>query len=154
MAIDYNEFDPILRGGDVAARKKLAADPATPPEVLYFLATDADRDIRIAVAENPATPSQAAAVLARDEDIPVRCALARTAVGEGLDSGDRRNLWRMGFTILETLLRDQVVKVRRVLSEAFCAAPDAPHGIVVGLARDSEQVVAVPVLEQSPVLTD
>jgi hypothetical protein len=154
MATNFNNFDPILRGDDVAARKILAADPKTPPEVLYFLATDSDRDVRIAVAENGNTPNQAAAVLAKDAEVPVRCALARTAVGDGLDTNARRDLWRMGFTILETLLCDQVVKVRKVLSEALCAAPDAPHDIVVGLARDSEQAVAVRVLEQSPVLTD
>jgi len=150
----YQDVTTILRGDDEDARIALARDGATPPEVLYFLAEHGSAAVRRAVAENRTTPTQADAFLSRDPDVSVRCALARKAVGDGLDDAARRNLWRMGFTLLETLMRDQVVRVRRVLTEALCARPDAPRDIVVGLARDEERGVAAPMLRCSPVLND
>lgn len=151
---NYGDIKGIIAGGDAAARAALAAAPSTPPEALYYMARDEDAAVRRAVAGNPSTPAQADAMLARDPDVSVRCALARKAVGDGLDTEARRNLWRMGFTILETLARDQVVRVRKVLSEAFCTPADAPRDIVVRLARDTAEEVAAPVLRASPVLTD
>jgi uncharacterized protein (DUF2336 family) len=153
-AKQYQELGGILQSDDDAARKALAADPTTPPEVLYFFAEKGEVEIRRIVAENPSTPNQADVMLSRDDDVSVRCALARKIVGDGLDDDTKRNLWRMGFTILETLLRDQVVSVRRILSEAFRSSPHAPREIVVGLARDTDQEVAAPVLSKSPVLTE
>jgi len=153
-AKQYQELGGILQSDGSAARKALAADPATPPEVLYFLAEKGEIGIRRLVAENPSTPNQADVMLSRDDDVSVRCALARKIVGDGLDDEAKRNLWRMGFTILETLLRDQVVSVRRILSEAFRSSADAPREIVIGLAGDTDQEVAAPVLSGSPVLTE
>ncbi len=153
-AKSYQGVKDVLEGDDEDARIKLARDSATPPEVLYFLAEHGSIPVRRVVAENPSTPAQAGAILSRDPDVSVRCALARKAVGDGLDDQARRNLWRMGFTVLETLMRDQMVRVRRVLTEALCARPDAPHDVIVGLARDDDEVVAAPVLCHSPVLND
>ena len=129
----------VIEQGDVDARVALASDPRTLPEILFFLVKDPDARVRRAVAENPATPIKAGPLLARDDDIGVRCALARKVVGDGLAAEERRNMWRMGFTILETLARDQIVRVRRVLAEAFQSPPDAPREIVLGLARDTAQ---------------
>ncbi|MPY71243.1 MAG: DUF2336 domain-containing protein [Alphaproteobacteria bacterium] len=151
---EYQRIASIIRGDDTASRRALAADPSTPPEALFYLADDADVAVRRAVAGNPSTPPQADAKLARDADVSVRCALARKAVGDGLDDTARRNLWRMGFTILETLARDQAVRVRKMLTDVFAGSADAPRDIVVGLARDREETVASPVLRASPVLTD
>ena len=153
-AIDYTRARTVIEHGDVDARIALAGDSRTLPEILYFLVKDPEARVRRAVAENPATPIKAGPVLARDDDIGVRCALARKVVGDGLAAEERRNMWRMGFTILETLARDQMVRVRRVLAEAFQSPPDAPRAIVLGLARDTAQEVAGPVLQHSPVLTD
>lgn len=153
-ATDYTRARAIIEQGDVQARTALAADPGTLPEILYFLADDPEPTVRRAVAENPATPVQADSRFARDPDVGVRCALARKVVGSGLPDAERRKLWRMGFTILETLAQDQVVRVRRVLAEAFSTPADAPRPIVVGLARDAAREVAEPVLLGSPVLTD
>ena len=63
-------------------------------------------------------------------------------------------MWRMGYTILETLLRDNVVKVRRILADAFQSDANAPRQIVLGLARDTDEGVAATILRASPVLTD
>src|SRR6185369_15002372 len=55
---------------------------------------------------------------------------------------------------LMLLARDQLPRVRRVLSQALHTLPDAPHEVVLTLAKDPEVSVAAPVLQFSPVLTD
>jgi len=153
-AIAYDDAIEVVRSGDGETRARLGADPGTPPEFLYYLAEDPDVAVRRAVAENPNTPNKADLLLAKDADMGVRCILARKLVGDGLDDDERAKLWRMGFTILETLMRDQFVQVRRILTNAFHADPAAPHDVVLGLARDAEQEIAAPVLADSPVLTE
>ena len=153
-ALDYDKIKHALKDDDPKVRIRVARDPAIPAEFLYFLAEDTAAEVRRAVAGNPSTPNQADLLLARDTDYSVRCALARKVVGEGLADDDRRGLWRMGFTILETLACDQFARVRRILAEAFKSPPDAPAEIVRRLARDTEREVAAPVLRHSPVLTD
>lgn len=143
-AIAYDDAIEVVRSGDGETRARLGADPGTPPEFLYYLAEDPDVAVRRAVAENPNTPNKADLLLAKDADMGVRCILARKLVGDGLDDDERAKLWRMGFTILETLMRDQFVQVRRILTNAFHADPAAPHDVVLGLARDAEQEIAAP----------
>lgn len=151
---DLDRIKELARDGNPEVRARIAGRTDVPPELLYFLASDDDHDVRRAVAANRATPPQADTILAQDRDYGVRCAVARKAVGEGLGKAERKQLWRMGFTIIETLATDQVVRVRKILADAFHTSPDAPHDIVKGLARDPEAEVAVPLLEDSPVLTD
>ncbi len=153
-AFDYDKVKTSLKDGDPRVRARIAADPSMPAEFLYFLAADEAMEVRRAVAENPSTPNQAAVLLARDSDYSVRCALARKVVGAGLGDAERRGLWRMGFTILETLACDHVARVRAILTDAFNSHADAPAEIVRRLARDGERDVAAPVLRNSPVLTD
>ena len=150
----YEQAKRLARHGDATDRTRVAARSDLPPELLYFLARDPDPAVRCAVASNTATPPQADAMLARDADYDVRCALAHKVVGDGLGEEQRRNLWRMGFTILETLAVDQMVRVRKILSRALERDVAAPRGVVLTLARDTEQEVAEPILENSPVLTE
>lgn len=157
MSESSNSFDhitAIARDGSVADRVALAGRSDTPPELLYFLSDDSDVAVRRVVAENPQTPRQADVVLGRDADPGVRCLLARKIVGEGLGGDERSQLWRMGFTILETLMRDSSIRVRRSLADAARHMFHVPHDIAAGLARDPERRVAAPVLRHSPVLTD
>ncbi|MGE0746038.1 MAG: DUF2336 domain-containing protein [Rhodospirillales bacterium] len=154
LALDYETAKEIARNGAEGARATLAADPATAPELLYFLSQDASAAVRRAVAGNPATPRQADSMLSRDSDHGVRVALARKAVGVGLSDGERKSLWRMTFTLLETLATDAVVQVRRSLSDALRSLADAPRAVVLKLARDPAPDVAVPILRSSPALTD
>lgn len=153
-ALDYDKIKQALKEDDPKVRIQLARDPAMAVEFLYFLAEDSVAEVRRAVAGNPSTPNQADLLLSRDRDYSVRCALARKVVGEGLADNERRGLWRMGFTILETLARDEFMRVRRILAEAFKSPPNAPAEIVRRLARDTEREVAAPVLRHSPVLSD
>ena len=110
---------------DAEVRVNLASNPVTPAEILYFLADDPSPGVRCAVAENPNTPRQLDTLLSRDSDYTVRCLFARKIVGAGLPKDDRSQLWRMGFTILETLARDAIVRVRRTLAEAIKDQPTA-----------------------------
>jgi len=153
-AFDYDRAINIVRGSNVENRVELASNPRTPPEFLYYLSEDTDVRVRRAVGENRSTPNKADVNLSKDDDISVRCAVARKIVGDGLDTESRRDMWRMGFTILETLMRDNVVRVRRILTEAFQSDSEAPRQMVLGLARDPEETVAAPFLRASPVLTD
>ena len=156
MGTDASQYDRAKGSAgdaDPAVRTALAANPETPPEILYFLAKDEAVAVRRAVAANPATPHQADIILAKDRDYGVRCELARKAVGEGLAVDKRRELWRMGFTILETLATDKVVRVRRALAEAIKSLVGAPRPVILRLARDTDREVAAPILRHSPVLT-
>jgi hypothetical protein len=63
-------------------------------------------------------------------------------------------LRRITEEVIEVLARDEATRVRQILSEALKDVPDAPHTVIKRLAQDVELVVAGPVLEYSPVLTD
>jgi uncharacterized protein (DUF2336 family) len=152
--IDFELAKRDVRNPDPEVRARVAATPGMAPELLYFLVNDPDGDVRLKVAANKATPQQADLILAKDKEYGVRCALAHKLVGDGLPDEERRRLWRMTFTLLETLATDQVIRVRRILAHAFQFDSEAPHPIVSGLARDREPEVAKPILTNSPVLTD
>lgn len=154
IAMDFETAKAVARNGTDAERTALAARADTAPELLYFLAQDPVAAVRRAIATNPATPRQADTMLGRDPDTGVRCLLARKIVGEGLDDDARTELRRLGFTILETLMRDKAIRVRRALADAVKTVFDAPHEVVAALARDDDARVAAPVLRHSPVLTD
>lgn len=55
--------------------------------------------------------------------------------------------------ILGYLVHDVALHVRLALSNCLCDLADAPHNIILALARDIDEV-ALPVLENSMVLTD
>ena len=150
----YDGVKDLASHPDAEVRASLASNPDTAAEILYFLADDPSAVVRCAVAGNPNTPRQADTLLSRDSDYTVRCLLARKIVGAGLPKDDRSQLWRMGFTILETLTRDAMVRVRRTLAEAIKDQATAPRPIILELARDPEQEVAGPILRDSPVLTE
>lgn len=140
------------RHRNAAVRRVLAEQGATPAPVLGLLAGDSDESVRMAVAGNAATPAELNMQIARDESAAVRCALAHRFVGEGLDDAAREKLWRMGFTILEMLATDGLVRVRKVLAEGLRAMFAAPREIICTLAADSDPDVAGPILRHSPVL--
>ena len=153
-AFNYEQARIDARADNPYVRRKLAGNPTVPPEILNLLVTDSALDVRRALAQNEAAPVAANSLLARDKDYGVRCVLARKVVGDGLADDQRTNLWRACFTILETLAHDKMVRVRRILAEAFMLAPDAPVGIVQTLARDKKREVAAPILSNSPVLSE
>ncbi len=124
--IPYEESKRLSQSGRVKERLRVATHTELRPEVLYFLAQDGDPTVRAAIAANPATPVQADLVLAHDGDDAVRQDLARKIA-----------LLAPGLTAQE---QDRVA--------------DAPPEIIHRLARDCEIVVAGPVLQFSPLLSD
>jgi uncharacterized protein (DUF2336 family) len=140
----------------LAARGALASRPDARPEILYYLAEDASPGVRRGVAANPATPPQADVMLARDEDDEVRCDLARkiARLVPELDESERLMLRELTIEILEILAQDQLPRVRQILAEELRHSSGAPRNVIQRLARDIELVVAAPILEYSPLLSD
>ena len=142
--------------GDLKERCRLAADPWTRPEILYFLAEDENVAVRREIAKNDNTPWQAARMLDADSDQDVRLALADklARLMPTLSAEQRTDVYRQTTETLEALARDQVIHVREILTSALKDVTGAPAHIIRRLARDGELSVCGPVLECSPVLTD
>jgi uncharacterized protein (DUF2336 family) len=155
-AIDYETQKTLAASRQSGDRRRLAESTSARPEVLYYLAADADAAVRQAVAANEATPVQADLLLARDQEVAVRADLAqkiaRLAPGLGREAHER--LRKMTQEVLDLLLRDQAARVRQVIAETLKDVADAPPDVIGRLARDHEIVVAAPVLECSPLLSD
>ncbi|HMA15033.1 MAG: DUF2336 domain-containing protein [Bacteroidota bacterium] len=154
--LSYEESRELARSGSDRTRADLAERLDLRPEVLYFLAEDPSSEVRRRIAANAKTPRQADLILARDADEAVRAELAaKVAKLTALEGqGAQEKAQRFVEDTLEVLARDQAVKVRRILAEALKAVADAPPQVIRQLARDAEDVVACPVLEFSPLLSD
>ena len=155
-ALAYEEAKALARDADPEVRRALATREDVRPEVLYFLAEDAAPAVRRAIAANPTTPGQANILLSHDESEDVRADLARK-IGRllpDLDAHTSSRVREMTIEALETLAHDQLPKVRAILAEALKSAANVPHDIIMLLARDVESIVAAPILEYSPLLSD
>lgn len=153
---EYETSKAVASGEDVRQRRKLAARNDARPEILYYLAEDEDPKVRRAVAANPTTPRQADLALADDGDDEVRCELAqkigRLAPNLPKDAADR--IARLTLDVIEKLAADQLPRVRRIVAEEIKHCDNLPRGLIRRLAMDAELVVAGPVLEYSPLLSD
>ena len=154
--VHYKSAKSMAASEDIKARRTLASQPDTEPEILYFLAEDPDPGVRRAIAENTATPRHADLLLARDDDGAVRTTLAEkiARLAPGITPGEQDKIRAMTHQILEILAHDQVVRVREILSDILKDEADASPELIRRLAWDAELVVSGPVLERSPVLTD
>ena len=154
--VPYAEAKRLAGDDDAALRLQLARRPETKPEILYYLAADPDAQVRRAIAAHQDTPRQADLVLAKDADEEVRGDLAGkiARVAPGLSRDEHRALYRLTVEILEILARDEATRVRRILAEVLKDVANAPPSVIGRLAQDVELVVAGPVLENSPVLTE
>ncbi len=149
-------LEAAIRSPDPEVRRALAAAQNTRPDVLNALADDPDSEVRCAVAAHAATPARTRRRLADDADTDVRSVLARRIahLAPGLTADEQDRLRRVTYETLTVLARDQAARVRRVLAETLKEMADAPPDVMRRLAADVELVVAAPVLEFSPVLTD
>jgi len=154
--ITYDETKALARSEDAEQRRALAARGDIEPEILYFLAEDSSPGVRRTLAVNAAAPRHADLLLARDADDAVRSGLAGkiAKLAPGLTADEQDTIRRMTYEALEILARDQVTRVRQILSETLKDVAAAPPEVIRRLARDVELVVAGPVLQFSPVLTD
>jgi len=154
--VDYEQAKTLSTDPDARQRRKVAQQADVRPEILFYLADDADAGVRNAVAENRATPRQADLILTRDGDESVRARLAAkiTALVPEFAGEEREKIRALSHQVLETLARDHAVKVRQIVAEALKDSVDAPLAVIQKLARDIEIRVAGPILEYSPLLTD
>jgi len=153
---DDDQVKDIARNGTPKDRRALAIRQDLQPEILYFLADDPDPEVRRLLASNPAAPRHADLVLARDKDEKVRGGLAAkmAELAPGLSAFEADKIGLMTYQALELLARDQVVRVRQILAEALKDIANAPAEVIRHLAEDAELVVASPILQFSPVLSD
>ena len=154
--ISYKETKELARHEDPEVRMALAVRDDVKAEILYFLAEDPSPEVRRGIAVNEAAPHQAHLLLARDDDEDVRSTLAEkiAKLTPGLSLDEQDKLRRTTIESLEILARDQVTRVRQILSDTLKDVANAPPEVIRRLAQDAELVVAGPVLEFSPVLTD
>jgi len=155
-AISYEVAKKLARDENPEVRQALAARKDIKPEILYFLAEDTDAAVRQAVAKNLSAPRKADVILAKDDDVTVRGDLAGkiARLAPGLSADEQDKAQRATYETLETLAKDQIGKVRSILSEALKDIADAPPDVIKTLAMDTEIEVSGPVLEFSPVLSD
>lgn len=154
--LDYEEQKRRLQDPDPAVRAALARHPDALPEVLYYLAADADAGVRGAVAGNAATPAQADELLSQDVDDDVRSDLALKIARliPDMPEDEVTKVRELTFAVLDHLSRDQLPRVRALLAEELKEARWAPQELIKRLAMDTLAIVAAPILEYSPLLSD
>lgn len=152
----YEEAKHITEAGTDAEKAALAARANVPPEFLYYFATNGSSDVKAAVAENPSTPLQADMVLVTDDNQVVREKLAGKIGNKAAHvdpDGDAKST-KMVHQLLDSLAKDQLPAIRGIISDAIKSLDNVPKPIVSLLAKDVDDLVASPVLEFSPLLSD
>jgi uncharacterized protein (DUF2336 family) len=136
---------------DVLARRDDAG-----PEVLHYLAAHGAPATRAAVAANPAASAATNRLLAEDGVTEVRAELATkiARLMPSLSREDNAHIFALTLETLERLARDAAVTVRAILAEEIKSLTCVPPEIVKRLALDAEAIVAAPILEYSPLLSD
>ncbi|MBE7635419.1 DUF2336 domain-containing protein [Sneathiella sp. P13V-1] len=154
--VSYEDSKLLAKDNNPKVRAKLASNPTARPEVLYFLAEDTNADVRKNVAGNSNTPHQANNILATDEDQEVRGELARKICRllPSLSGEEAAQLREQTIEVLEILAQDQLPTIRAILSQSLKDSLDAPKHVIKSLAQDVEEIVAGPVLEFSPLLSE
>lgn len=155
-AISYEESKRLANDRDPAVRARLANREDVRPEILYFLAEDDAPEVRRHIAANRRTPGKADLVLARDSDETVRHKLADKVARllPELDAAAQEKTQQYLLEVIEVLAQDEATRVRQIVAETLKDMASAPPEVVQRLARDVEEVVACPVLEFSPLLSD
>jgi uncharacterized protein (DUF2336 family) len=142
--------------GSLTERMTLAGRPDAAPELLVLLATDAAEVVRRKVAENPGAPSHADRLLAQDAVASIRISLARKLAAQAGELAqsltDRR--FRLAWDALLLLAQDLTHEVRHAVADTLADLPDAPHVLVLALARDAVLLVCEPLIRLSAALTE
>ncbi|HEY0301207.1 MAG TPA: DUF2336 domain-containing protein, partial [Rhizomicrobium sp.] len=139
-----------------AAQGELACRIDVGAELLDYLARNGAPATRRAVAANPAAPAPTNRHLADDADDDVRAELARkiARLMPDLLRAEGEHVQALTIATLERLARDQAPRVRAILAEEIKTLDCIPKFIVLTLAKDVDSLVAAPVLEYSPLLSD
>jgi uncharacterized protein (DUF2336 family) len=135
---------------ELAGRTDAGAD------VLQYLAQHGTPAVRAAVAANPAAPAVTNRGLADDdaEDVRVELAVKIGRLMPGLSERESSHVFALTIETLECLARDASVRVRAILAEEIKRLDCIPRDIALALARDVHTVVAAPILQYSPLLSD
>jgi Uncharacterised protein conserved in bacteria (DUF2336) len=153
--ITPNQLDTLLQSGNDVCRR-VASNGKTPPEILHYLAENAEPQIRGDVAANEKAAHATDVLLSDDPEDEVRMELARkiARIIPNLGPEAASQIRERSIELLEKLADDQLPRVRQILSEELKDSLDAPKWAIKKLARDIESTVAGPVLEYSPLLGD
>jgi uncharacterized protein (DUF2336 family) len=135
---------------ELAGRTDAGAD------VLHYLAVHGAAATRAAVAANMAAAAKTNRHLADDEDEDVRAELAHkiARLMPGLSERESAHVVALTIETLECLARDATVRVRAIVAEEIKYLSCVPRELVLQLARDVETIVAAPILQYSPLLSD
>ncbi len=141
--------------GDIAARVRQGANPATPSGTLAMLANDPAVTVRAAVALNAGASSEADQRLASDPDERVRLLLTRKVLAllPNMSRADQQRLSEQTVAILSKLVQDEAVRIRIMVSEVLAGLPAVPRDWILALAHDAAVPVSEPVLRLSPLLS-
>lgn len=147
----------IAENGNEKDRLMLARDVSTSQEILYYLADkDPSTAVRRAAAGNPSTPLQAAPILSKDKDEDVRLIIARRLVKilPPLSQDKYSQLYAFAVQSLGMLALDEVLKIRKALTETLKDYAGTPPALAAQLAKDLEREVSEPVLRFCAALSD
>ncbi len=139
-----------------AGRAALAGQPNANQNVLDFLARWGATATRSAVAANADASLRTNQFLANDSDNRVRAELA-AKLGRILPcqlKAEEAHVRDAFITMLEQIASDREASVRAALAEEIKLLDCAPKAVIDALARDAQSIVAVPILQFSPLLTD
>lgn len=153
----YESEKNIALSGNVKDRLKVARNPKTHQEILFYMAqTDGSAEVRLAIAGNATTPVQASEVLSKDKSEDVRLALAArlATLLPDLSRDKQGQLYKFAVEALGNLALDEVLKVRVALSSALKECADTPPSVAGQLARDVEREVSEPILRFCIALSD
>ncbi|HEY4987550.1 MAG TPA: DUF2336 domain-containing protein, partial [Bradyrhizobium sp.] len=155
-SLTRDEALALLESRAQIAQSELAGHTDAGGEVLHYLAENGAVATRRAVAANPAAEARTNFHLSEDEDEEVRVELARkiARLMPNLDVEESRHIHALTIDTLERLAKDQVVRVRAVLAEELKTLDCVPKFIVQTLAKDVASLVAAPILQYSPLLSD
>ena len=126
-------------------------------EALFeYLAEHGAPATRQSVAANKAVPAHVNRILADDTVEAVRAELAIkiARLMPGLEARESEEVVALTIATLEVLAKDRAVKVRSILAEEIKHMDCIPHDVALRLAHDLEEIVAAPILEYSPLLSD
>ncbi len=145
-----------IRARHPGGATELASRTDAGVDVLQYLASHGAPATRAAVAANPVTPAAANRLLAQDDNEDVRAELAVkiARLMPGLSERESSHIFALTIETLECLARDAAVRVRAILADEIKALDCVPRDIIMILARDLNAIVAAPILQYSPLLSD
>lgn len=155
-AMTRDEVLARLEVRTLAAQSELAGRTDAGADVLNYLSRNGAIATRCAVAANVAAPAQVNRYLADDADDDVRAELARkiARLMPKLSDEESDHIRALTMQTLERLANDQIPRVRAILADGIKTLDCIPKFIALTLARDVEAIVAAPILEYSPLLSD